>query len=406
MKLITFDRVVFYSLMLLVASAVLAVDSTSSLAQAPDFSTPPSAKRPRENQPARPSTSRPKPQSSTAKKSKFPDPEVVELETKDGVKLTCTWFPPEGAGKPATPDGKSAAPVAQPSPGGKTTAPFILLHDWDRSRTDLLNMGRFLQVAGHGVIVPDLRGHGDSLTIEGSDRPIDRDRIRKKDLPNVLGDIEACKKFLMRKNDEGVVNIDLLNMAAVGQTAILAMQWAVSDWSWAPVGSIKQGQDVKSLILIAPKQKIKGVSAKSFFKHPLFVGGPADPLPLLVLYSESHAESVEDSNKIYEGIEKGRSRYAKAWRERAAEQANLEEPPSDPDDPDQAEEGPKVAPVPPPIDPMKTFVNSAVPRENKSGSALIASRESVPVFRFIDRYVKRTILSRQAAYPWQKRLDK
>lgn len=173
MKLITADRVVFWFLMLLVASTVFVLDAASSIAQVPDFSIPPSVKRPRENRPTqktpdRPSTARPAPQANpaTAKQSKFPKPEIVELETKDGVKLTCTWFPPEGAGKPAKPDGKATAPTAQPTSGGKTTAPFILLHDWDRSRTDLLNFGRFLQVAGHAVIVPDLRGHGDSLTVE------------------------------------------------------------------------------------------------------------------------------------------------------------------------------------------------------------------------------------------------
>ena len=309
--------------------------------------------------------------------------------------------------RPSLAENGVALAKAQSVPKGKTTAPFILLHDWDRSREDLLYLGRYLQFAGHAAIVPDLRGHGDSLKVEGSDKPIDRARIRKKDLPAVLADVEACKKFLMRKNDAGVVNIDLLNVGAVGQTAILAMQWAVSDWSWAPVGSVKQGQDVKSLLLIAPTQKFKGVSIKPLLKNPLFVGGDADPLPLLVLYSELNSQSAEDAAKIYGGIEKGRERYAKAWRERAAERKEreaAEREDAEQVDPEEAE--PKAAPAPPPIDPMKTFVDAPVPGERESGSELIASRESRAVFRYIDRYVKQSVLGRQAAYPWQKRLDK
>ena len=393
MKFVTFDRFAFVFL-LLAASLTLTFVGTASFGQEPD-SDPPQA-----NRQTPPGTS------GTKKKSKFPAPEIVELETKDGVKLTCTWFAPEGAGPPAKPVKNAAETKVQPPPAGKKTAPFILLHDWDRSREDLLSFGRFLQVAGHAVIVPDLRGHGGSLTVEGSDRPIDRERMRKKEMPSVLADLEACKKFLMRKNDAGVVNIDLLSVAAVGQTAILAMQWAVTDWSWTPVGSVKQGQDVKSLILIAPTQKFKGISIKPFFKHPLFVGGRVDPLPVLFVYAESHSDSVEDSTKIYQGIKKGRSRYAKQWRKIQAEQPDPEDGPQDPDEAEQEEDEPKVAPPPPPIDPMKTFIDAPVPRRNESGSQLISSPKSRSVFAYIDRYVKRTVLSRQAAYPWQKRLGK
>jgi pimeloyl-ACP methyl ester carboxylesterase len=411
MNFFVFDRVVFCFLLLAVAGWT--VGDAASFGQIPDFSNPPDVKRPREKTPARPKTTRQTPTArpSSAKKSKFPAPEMVELETKDGITLTCTWFAPEGAESPAKPGAKATTVAAQVVPKGKTTSPFILLHDWDRSREDLLNLGRYLQVAGHAAIVPDLRGHGDSLKVEGSNKPIDRARIRKKDLPSVLADVEACKKFLIRKNDAGVVNIDLLNVAAVGQTAILAMQWAVSDWSWAPVGSIKQGQDVKSLLLIAPSEKFKGISIKPMLKHPLFVGGAADPLPLLVLYSESHAQSAEDASKIYAGIAKGRERYAKAWRERAAEEkkratekAKLRE--NQAEDSEQADHDEELESSPPPaIDPMETLADAPVPGKNTSGSRLIASRESVAVFRYIDRFVKRSVLSRQAAYPWQKRLD-
>ena len=404
MKLINLDGIILRFLMLFMVVASWCSPQVC-LAQAPDFSSPPAKRRPRPSQPQQtPPQRRPAGQTKPAgKSSKFPAPEVMTVETKDGVTLTCTWFAPEGSAAA----GKSKNAKAQPAVDGKLVAPFILLHDWDRSREDLLFLGRFLQLSGHAAIVPDLRGHGDSLAVSGSTKPIDRARLRKKEMPSVLGDIEACKKFLMRKNDAGEVNIDLLNVAAVGKTGILAMEWAVSDWNWAPVGSVKQGQDVKSLILIAPERKLKGVSMKPLLKNPLFVGGAAAPLPLLILYSALDAESAEESTDIYEAIEKGRSRYAKRWRERMAELATNERPADEPvDGSEEEDEQEKVVPPPPPIDPMQTFVNAPVPRESKPGSQLIASRDSQGVFRFIERFVEQAVLSRSAAYPWQKRLGK
>ena len=415
MRLIKLERVIFCFLMQVAATSLL-FSNLACVAQMPDFSSPPKTNRPGNSQsrqtPTRPQANQRKPAAKrpTGKASKFPAPEVVTLETKDGVTLSCTWFAPEGAGAKLA--GNAAAAAAQGSGKGKTTAPFILLHDWDRSRADLLYLGRFLQLSGYAVIVPDFRGHGESLSVKESTKEIDRSRFRKKEIATVLGDIEACKKFLMRKNDAGELNIDLLSVAAVGKSAILAMQWAVSDWSWAPVGSVKQGQDVKSLILIAPEQKLKGVSIKPLLKHPLFVGDAAEPLPLLVVYSESHAESVEESTEIYDGIKKGRSRYAKAWRElmaeqkEIAEQEQMEEPVAAAGEGEPEEEEANVVPPPPAIDPMKTFVSGPVPGKNKPGSELISSRESQGLFRFIDQFVKQAVLSRQVAYPWQKRLDK
>ncbi len=414
MAMVNFDRVMFIFVAMFAVAYFLASDH-ACLAQTPDFSSPPKANRSGNSQQTQRTPARRQPQRKPAAKgkaSKFPAPETVTVETKDGVTLTCTWFAPEGAAASRGAGGNAATSTTQVSAKGKSTAPFILLHDWDRSREDLLYLGRFLQLSGHAVIVPDFRGHGESLTVAGSKRPIDRSRFRKKEMATLLGDVEACKKFLMRKNDAGELNIDLLNVAAVGKSAILAMQWAISDWSWAPVGSIKQGQDVKSLILIAPEQKLKGLSIKPLLKHPLFVGERAEPLPMLVIYSASHPESVEQSTEIYDGIKKGRSRYAKAWRETMAEQKKMaeqrqeEEPVAAAGESEPDKEQPKVVPPPPPIDPMKTFVSGPVPRENKPGSELIASPKSQGVFRFIDNFVKQAILSRQVAYPWRERLGR
>jgi hypothetical protein len=328
-----------------------------------------------------------------------PAPEEITRLTKDGVTLTCTWFGQKvlSADQPATQ--RPPKDVVD----GRQVAPFILLHDWDRSREDLLLLGRYLQLNGHAAIVPDLRGHGDSLEVAGSTKPLDRDRFKKNAIPAILGDIEACKKFLMRKNDAGEVNIDLLNVVAVGKTGALAAQWVVSDWSWAPVGSVKQGQDVKSLILVAPeKKKFQGMSLVRGLTHPLYVGGPNDPLPLLIVYPSQNVSVAGDGEKIFATVKKARSKYAKVWKARQSERKE------DPEAEEAIEgEEPEEEPVDvPSINPLKTLVSGPVPGSTKGGSDMIADSRSQGVFRFIDNFVKQTVLSRRAGAPWQQRLKK
>ena len=107
--------------------------------------------------------------------------EDVTLDTKDGVILQCTYYP---------------------GPEKKTTVPVILLHDWDGSRTDLHTLAIYLQVTlGHAVIVPDLRGHGNSVRLRNSETPIDRDKLNKLGIEAMLLDVEAVKGYLLQRNN-------------------------------------------------------------------------------------------------------------------------------------------------------------------------------------------------------------
>ena len=85
----------------------------------------------------------------------IPKYEHIILDTPDGVRLKCTYFAPP---KLKDPEASVSATPAMP---------FILLHGWDGDRRQLLKYGLYLQKAGHAVIVPDLRGHGQSLSVEG-----------------------------------------------------------------------------------------------------------------------------------------------------------------------------------------------------------------------------------------------
>lgn len=219
-------------------------------------------------------------------------PENLVLDTKDGVSLRCTYF----------------APAESADEAGSNVVPIILLHDWNGDRKQLLEFGEFLQNKGHAVIAPDLRGHGQSLRVAGSDELIDASDFKKPQVFSARRDIERCKKYLVQRHNDGDVNIDLLSLLAVGETGVLAVQWTLSDWFDFPAyntDGIKQGQDVKSIVLISPTKKLSGVSILPSLKHPLFTGSNGAAIPMLILWSATD-ESVKDSQSIFNSLQKAR----------------------------------------------------------------------------------------------------
>ncbi len=226
------------------------------------------------------------------KKVEIPAPENLILDTDDGVRLKCTYFaPPKTEG-------------AEPKP----VLPFILLHDWDGDRRQLLGYASFLQRAGHAAIVPDLRGHGESIEVTGAAKTIDFRKFRKSDVMSAQKDIERCKKFLVQQHNKGDLNVDLLCLVAVGETSVLAVQWTLNDWFAFPAKNpqgIKQGQDVKALMLISPVRKLAGISMIPNLSHPMFSGANGPAMPMLVMWGASE-ESAKESEAIAEMLEKSR----------------------------------------------------------------------------------------------------
>lgn len=244
----------------------------------------------------------------TEEKEEIPAPEDITLKTRDGIDLRCTYF--KAAHKQET----AAIVLGKDEPVvlGKFTLPFILLHDWEGSRKDLHGYGELLQKAGCAVIIPDLRGHGESTTMNDGMKPIDLSKFRKQDFASVVNDIEACKKYLVQKNNDAELNIDLLNLIAVGRTSTPAMDWVIRDWYAFPPykAKIKQGQDVKSLILISPAKKLNQINMNAALKHPMFSGRDRriPNLPTLVVWSDdgSDSDSAKESRSIFETMKKGR----------------------------------------------------------------------------------------------------
>ena len=247
-----------------------------------------------------------KPQVQQGKKQEveIPKPENMILDTSDGVRLRVTYLAP-----PKNQKAKQAKVGSSPeATGGSDKAvPFILLHDWEGSRNDLAQYALFLQQQGHAVIVPDLRGHGGSTEVVGVAKPIDAAKFRKNEVMTAQKDIERCKKFLVQQHNKGEVNIDLLCVVAVGKTSVLAVQWSLNDWVAFPAFNskgIKQGQDVKALMLVSPLKKLAGVSLLPTLKHGLFSGGQST-MPVMVVWGASE-ETAKESEAIYTSLKKSR----------------------------------------------------------------------------------------------------
>ena len=231
-----------------------------------------------------PKTDRPKP----SRKEATPKVEEVTLTTRDGVVLRCTYYP---------------------GPESKKTVPMILVHDWNESRGALHGVAQWMQQALQvSVIVPDLRGHGHSLRAQGWNVPIDREKLKGPAIDAAMLDIEACKSFLLRHNNEGKVNIEQLGIAGSGFGALLAFKWAVADWSVPDLPSLKQGRDVKGLILVSPLRSHKGCTINQELKNLRVLSF----ISTLVLVGKQDARRLGDAQRIHKTFERAWGEHAKA----------------------------------------------------------------------------------------------
>ncbi len=134
---------------------------------------------------------------SEKKEKVIPEPEDYILPTSDGLQLAMTYY----AG-PTYPDTKD-----------KQIIPVVLLHMWKQSRHDFKELAPFLQKQGYAVLVPDLRGHGDSKRLKGDrrDETLNAEKMSPQQLPLMATeDMMAVKQFLWERNNKGELNIDKL----------------------------------------------------------------------------------------------------------------------------------------------------------------------------------------------------
>lgn len=213
----------------------------------------------------------------------------ISLETKDGVALKATYYP---------------------SKLGQEAVPVVMLHDYKESRAVFSSLARELNsppeegYTSYAILTVDLRGHGDSTRMAGRNgqtREFDVDRLKTQDFRNmVLQDMEAVRKFLVKKNDEGELNLNKLCLLGSGMGANVATNYAAYDWSVPTLAQRKQGQDVKALILTSPKWNANGLPMIRPLKHR----DVREKLSVMIVYGEQDPRASKDAKMIHKMLAK------------------------------------------------------------------------------------------------------
>ncbi|HEY2893530.1 MAG TPA: alpha/beta fold hydrolase [Pirellulales bacterium] len=206
-------------------------------------------------------------------------PEELLLRTGDDVTIAATYY----AGSQKL---------------GKQVVPIVLLHASKGSRRDFVPLALRLQQAGHAVIAPDLRGHGESTrtTQQGRD-------MRAADYQAMVepaGDLETVKKFLMAKNNAGELNIEKLCVVGAEMGSVVALNWTARDWAWPELPSGKQGQDVKALVLISPEWTFRGLRINEALADPHV----RQDISVMILVGRSNNKLFQEARRLHAAFER------------------------------------------------------------------------------------------------------
>ena len=191
---------------------------------------------------------------------------------------------------------------------------MILLHGYGakHNRTDYTKgFAPFLQSKGYAVIVPDLRGHGDSTrlrTIRGKDETLDAATLAPNQFDlMVTQDLTAVKDFLWDRNNAGELNLDKLCVVGAEMGASIAVEFAAYDavgyeQGRSEFGSLKLGKFVKALVLLSPEGSFKGISIPHAVQNPAVW----NEISVLILVGRSDDKSLKEAMRINSIFERNR----------------------------------------------------------------------------------------------------
>lgn len=227
---------------------------------------------------------------------KIQPPEDIDLTTEDDLQMKATCFP---------------------GVKGQESIPVILLHGFDsrdgkneikHSRQDFTQdegLAKLLQEKlGCFVIVPDLRGHGESNKIKVRKQledvvPKGR-RLQPAQISKIVTqDLRAVKDYLWKKNNEKALNIDKLAVIGVDEGASLALSYAYDDFNGyeqgqATYGPLKLGKFVKVAVLISPVANVIGLNTAKVMRDPEF----CQKLQVMIVVGNKSPKYFSDAEKL------------------------------------------------------------------------------------------------------------
>lgn len=229
-------------------------------------------------------------------------PEDVTLTTDDGLDLNATYF----AGTK-----------------GQESIPVIIIHglglkDSSKDFTQAGGLAEYLQEnLGCAVIVPDLRGHGESTNWSAEKikelkdnhkrplKPLKAADLKPLDCELMIRqDLIAVKDFLWKKNNDKMLNLNKLVVIGVDEGAILALNYAYYDALgydyqggeayYDKAHTVQLGDFVKGVVLISPphiSRKVKNLA----LKNPAF----CIKLPVMIVAGNQDKENFPEAERLH-----------------------------------------------------------------------------------------------------------
>lgn len=190
-----------------------------------------------------------------------------------------------------------------PSLMGKDAVPVVLLHGYEGTRADYAYLAEYLHRQGHAVLVPDLRGHGDSTVVHlanGDDMELSPKKMVARDFNSIVTDLDAVKSWLLQRNNAEELNMEALVVVGADMTTVTAMNFALRDWEAPELLNYKNCKDVKALVLLSPDQNYRGTSMKVALKHPV-VG---HQLSVMVAVGKKDSGALSEAKRIVTALER------------------------------------------------------------------------------------------------------
>ena len=200
-------------------------------------------------------------------------------------------------------DGLQLSATFYPGTRGQDTVPVILLHMWKGSGKDYAGLAPTLQRQGHAVLVPDLRGHGDSAGGAFGGRKLDAAKLSANHYYEMrYGDMELLRKFLVEKNDAGELNLNKLCIVGAEMGAVVAVYYALNDWTQIrrEANRAAAAQDVKGLVLISPDWDFRGMPLNKPLGHPLV----RSVISMMIVVGKEDSRSLGEANRVHNVLKK------------------------------------------------------------------------------------------------------
>jgi pimeloyl-ACP methyl ester carboxylesterase len=228
-----------------------------------------------------------------AKDDEIEIPESVELKgseftSRDGVQLHATFY---------------GAPRAKNQPS-KEAVPVILLHSYKGDGKEFSGLAEYLQQRGCAVLVPDLRGHGESNQVKTAAglRAIEMTRLTSPDFRAMVeNDMSVWHRYLVQRNDEAELNLDKLCLVGSEMGASVALRYALRDWSYPDLPGRRQGHFVKGLVLISPQINFHGLDTNEALSNRFI----QSRLSTLILVGKKNTKALSDARGMFNKLKAG-----------------------------------------------------------------------------------------------------